>query len=182
MTRSGQEYRESLPDGREIRLDGERIEDVTRHPGIRGTAGSLAMPYGLAHDSERTPVPTRGGVHPAYAVPRAHEDLVARRRASAVWAEAGSGFLGRTPDCAASGAAVPGVRSPGTPAEERVTPLKPVGDALGSQRAGRHERYERFSRGGPPVRPPQQAWEGDGAACGSPAPACPDGSGLEAIR
>ncbi|OKK06621.1 4-hydroxyphenylacetate 3-monooxygenase [Streptomyces sp. CB03234] len=105
MTRSGHEYLASLRDGREIWLDGERVEDVTSHPAFRNTAASIARLYDLAHDSEHTPVLTQGGVHRAYAIPRSYEDLVARREAYKVWAEASFGFLGRTPDYMAGGAA-----------------------------------------------------------------------------
>ncbi|MFF7179127.1 4-hydroxyphenylacetate 3-hydroxylase N-terminal domain-containing protein [Streptomyces sp. NPDC008121] len=105
MTRSGQDYLEALRDGREIWLDGERIKDVTAHPAFRATAASFAGLYDLAHDSPQTPVLVQGGVHRAYAVPRSYEDLVARRRAYKAWAEASYGFLGRTPDYMASGAA-----------------------------------------------------------------------------
>ncbi len=105
MTRSGQDYLQSLRDGREIWLDGERVDDVTGHRAFRNTAASLAHLYDLAHDSEHTPVLTRDGVHRAYLVPRSYDDLVARRAAHKVWAEAGYGFLGRTPDYMAGGAA-----------------------------------------------------------------------------
>ncbi|MFJ8669346.1 4-hydroxyphenylacetate 3-hydroxylase family protein [Streptomyces sp. NPDC093600] len=105
MTRSGQEYLEALRDGREIWLDGERVKDVTTHPAFRATAASFAGLFDLAHDSPHTPVLVKGGVHRAYAVPRSYEDLVARRHAYKVWAEASYGFLGRTPDYMASGAA-----------------------------------------------------------------------------
>ncbi|QGZ51090.1 4-hydroxyphenylacetate 3-monooxygenase [Streptomyces sp. QHH-9511] len=105
MTRSGREYLEGLRDGREIWLDGERIKDVTTHPAFRATAASFAGLHDLAHDSPHTPVLVQGGVHRAYAVPRSYEDLVARRKAYKVWAEASYGFLGRTPDYMASGAA-----------------------------------------------------------------------------
>ncbi|MEV3988948.1 4-hydroxyphenylacetate 3-hydroxylase N-terminal domain-containing protein [Streptomyces sp. NPDC049837] len=105
MTRSGHDYLASLRDGREIWLDGERVGDVTTHPAFRNTAASIARLYDLAHDSEHTPVLTQGGVHRAYAIPRSYEDLVARREAYKVWAEASFGFLGRTPDYMAGGAA-----------------------------------------------------------------------------
>ncbi|MEU8523889.1 4-hydroxyphenylacetate 3-hydroxylase N-terminal domain-containing protein [Streptomyces sp. NBC_01216] len=113
MTRSGQEYLEALRDGREIWLDGERIKDVTTHPAFGATAASFAGLFDLARDSPHSSALLRDGVHRAYAVPRSYEDLVARRRAYKVWAEASYGFLGRTPDYMASGAAgfaaVPGV-------------------------------------------------------------------------
>ncbi|MFF9911543.1 4-hydroxyphenylacetate 3-hydroxylase family protein [Streptomyces sp. NPDC013457] len=105
MTRSGQEYLEALRDGREVWLDGERVKDVTAHPAFRATAGSFAGLFDLARDSPHAPDLVSGGVHRAYAVPRSYEDLVARRRAYKVWAEASYGFLGRTPDYMASGAA-----------------------------------------------------------------------------
>ncbi|WP_405998371.1 4-hydroxyphenylacetate 3-hydroxylase family protein [Streptomyces sp. NBC_00829] len=105
MTRSGQEYLASLDDGREVWLDGERVKDVTRHAAFRNTAASMARLYDLSHDSEHSEALTSGGVHRAFAVPRSYEDLVARRTAYKVWAESSFGFLGRTPDCMAGGAA-----------------------------------------------------------------------------
>jgi 4-hydroxyphenylacetate 3-monooxygenase len=33
--RTGEEYRESLHDGREVWINGERVKDVTRHPAFR---------------------------------------------------------------------------------------------------------------------------------------------------
>ncbi|WP_328536595.1 4-hydroxyphenylacetate 3-hydroxylase family protein [Streptomyces sp. NBC_00344] len=105
MTRSGQEYIESLRDGREVWIDGERVKDVTAHPAFRNTAASIAGLYDLAHDSAHSAELTHEGVHRAYLIPRSHQDLVARRTAYKVWAEASYGFLGRTPDYMAGGAA-----------------------------------------------------------------------------
>ncbi|MFD3532916.1 4-hydroxyphenylacetate 3-hydroxylase family protein [Streptomyces sp. NPDC058664] len=105
MTRSGQEYLEGLRDGREVWLDGERVKDVTVHPAFRATAASFAGLYDLADDPVHHPVLVQGGVRRAYAVPRSYEDLVARRRAFRTTAEASYGFLGRTPDYMAAGAA-----------------------------------------------------------------------------
>ncbi|MGW4203786.1 4-hydroxyphenylacetate 3-hydroxylase family protein [Streptomyces sp. NPDC004726] len=105
MIRSGRNYLDSLCDGREVWLDGERVKDVTSHPAFRNAAASIARLYDLAHDSEHRDVLTSDGVHRAYVVPRTHADLVARREAYKVWAEASFGFLGRTPDYMASGAA-----------------------------------------------------------------------------
>ncbi|MDV9190110.1 4-hydroxyphenylacetate 3-hydroxylase N-terminal domain-containing protein [Streptomyces sp. SR27] len=105
MTRSGQEYLEGLRDGREIWLDGQRVEDVTTHPAFRATAASFAGLYDLADDPVHRPVLVRGGVRRPYTVPRSYEDLVARRRAFRTTARAGYGFLGRTPDYMAAGVA-----------------------------------------------------------------------------
>lgn len=113
MTRSGQEYKDSLRDGREIWIDGERVKDITRHPAFRNTVDSIAGLYDLSHDSAHSAVLTEGGVHRAFLIPRSYEDLVARRKAHKVWAEASFGYLGRTPDYMAAGiagfAAAPGL-------------------------------------------------------------------------
>ena len=35
MIRTGDEYRESIRDGREVWIDGERVADVTTHPAVQ---------------------------------------------------------------------------------------------------------------------------------------------------
>ena len=35
MIRTGEQYRESLRDGREVWINGERVKDVTRHPSVQ---------------------------------------------------------------------------------------------------------------------------------------------------
>ncbi|MFB6891665.1 4-hydroxyphenylacetate 3-hydroxylase family protein [Kitasatospora sp. NPDC056327] len=111
MTRSGQEYLESLRDGRTVWLDGELVKDVTEHPAFRNTARSIADLYDLAADSDLRDVLT---VRPegqdrsilrAYHVPRTHTELVERRKAFKAWSEASFGFLGRSPDYMAAGIA-----------------------------------------------------------------------------
>ena len=47
---TGEEYLESLRDGREIWLYGERVPDVTAHPAFRNTARMVARLYDAPHD------------------------------------------------------------------------------------------------------------------------------------
>ena len=47
---TGQEYIESLRDGREIWIYGERVKDVTTHPAFRNTVRMLARLYDALHD------------------------------------------------------------------------------------------------------------------------------------
>src|SRR5712692_12082569 len=47
---TGQEYLESLRDGREIWIYGERVKDVTTHPAFRNTARMIARLYDALHD------------------------------------------------------------------------------------------------------------------------------------
>jgi 4-hydroxyphenylacetate 3-monooxygenase len=48
--RTGAEYLESLKDGREVWLNGERVDDVTTHPVLCRTAQAIARLYDLQHD------------------------------------------------------------------------------------------------------------------------------------
>lgn len=50
MLRTGAEYKESLADGREIWIDGERVDDVTTHPMFKPIVDIRARIYDLAHE------------------------------------------------------------------------------------------------------------------------------------
>jgi len=50
MIRSGDEYRASIQDGREVWMNGERITDVTAHPAFRPLVDARARIYDMAHD------------------------------------------------------------------------------------------------------------------------------------
>src|SRR2546423_6477206 len=61
---TGEEYLESLRDGREIWIYGERVKDVTTHPAFRNSARMLARLYDALHDPSRNSklvVPTDTG-------------------------------------------------------------------------------------------------------------------------
>ena len=51
MIRTGDEYRESLRDGREVWIDGESVSDVTTHPMFRPLVDVRARIYDMQHDS-----------------------------------------------------------------------------------------------------------------------------------
>ena len=46
----GARYLASLQDAREVYLYGERVKDVTRHPGFRNSCRSIARLYDALHD------------------------------------------------------------------------------------------------------------------------------------
>jgi 4-hydroxyphenylacetate 3-monooxygenase len=50
MLRTGAEYRESLRDGREVWIDGERVRDVAAHPAFRPIVDVRARIYDMAHE------------------------------------------------------------------------------------------------------------------------------------
>jgi len=105
---TGNEYLESLRDGREVWIYGERVKDVTTHPAFRNAARMIARLYDALHDEAKKPVltaPTDAGTgftHRFFKTPKSAEDLVAARDAIAAWQRLGYGWMGRTPDYKAS--------------------------------------------------------------------------------
>jgi 4-hydroxyphenylacetate 3-monooxygenase len=55
---TGAEYLESLRDGREVYIYGERVADVTKHPAFRNAAVSVAKLYDALHDAKSKAVLT----------------------------------------------------------------------------------------------------------------------------
>jgi 4-hydroxyphenylacetate 3-monooxygenase len=83
--RRGEEYLESLRDGRRLWLLGQRVEDITSHPTLAGCARSVAAVYDLQHDPAHhdlltMPSPTTGQpVSLAYLLPRSVDELARQR-------------------------------------------------------------------------------------------------------
>ncbi len=101
---TGARYIESLRDGREVWLDGERVDDVAAHPAFAGMVHELARIYDLqASDALRedmTFVSSETGNRCSYSwlLPRSIDDLKRKRRNSEIWNEQSWGQLGRSPD------------------------------------------------------------------------------------
>ena len=102
--RNGEQFLEGLRDGREVWLEGERVDDVTAHPKLRRMAYTLAELYDLQCGPELREKmtfesPSSGErVSLSYIIPQTQEDLLRRRRALEITADASFGMLGRTPD------------------------------------------------------------------------------------
>lgn len=58
MIRTGTDYRESIRDGRQVWIDGERVDDVTSHPAFKPIVDVRARIYDLAHDDATREVMT----------------------------------------------------------------------------------------------------------------------------
>jgi 4-hydroxyphenylacetate 3-monooxygenase len=106
---TGDEYVESLRDGREVWLYGEKVTDVTTHPAFRNVVRMTARLYDSLHDPARRSVVTAptdtgsdGVTPPFFRTPRTVADLVADRDAIAEWARMSYGWMGRSPDYKAS--------------------------------------------------------------------------------
>ncbi|MER3439204.1 MAG: Pyoverdin chromophore biosynthetic protein pvcC, partial [Chloroflexota bacterium] len=106
---TGEEYLESLRDGREVYVYGERVKDVTTHPAFRNAARMVARLYDALHDPAKREVLTAetdtgngGFTHPFFRAPRSADELIRARNAIAEWARMTYGWLGRSPDYKAS--------------------------------------------------------------------------------
>ena len=103
--RSGQQYLDGLKAQQpEVWLGGERVKDVTTHPGLSGGVKAIAALYDMQHDpklrDEMTYVsPTTGDrVGLSFIIPRTQDELVARRVQMLHWARSTCGMMGRSPD------------------------------------------------------------------------------------
>src|SRR4051812_9017749 len=103
--RSGAEFIAGLRQApREVWIAGRRIDDVTADPGFARPVQSIAMLYDLqVSPQHRDAMAHRdadsGETYGAsFLIPRTQADLVKRRLAMNVWAQASFGMLGRSPD------------------------------------------------------------------------------------
>src|SRR5271170_528699 len=106
---TGAEFLASIRDDREVWIYGQRVKDVTTHPGFRNVARMLARMYDSLHAPETKAVLTcptdtgNGGyTHKFYRVDHNVEELVGARDAVAEWAKISYGWMGRSPDYKAS--------------------------------------------------------------------------------
>ena len=101
---TSKEYFESLRDGREIWIYGERVKDVTTHPAFRNTVRMLGRLYDALHDERKSVLCTEtdtgsgGYTHAFFKASRNTEEMVKSRDAIAEWARVTYGWMGRSPD------------------------------------------------------------------------------------
>lgn len=104
---SGDEYLESLRDGREIWFHGERIKDVANHPAFRNSARSVARFYDQMHDpnlQDELLLEDKHGIitHKFFAPSYNSQELDNARKAIYHSQRINYGWMGRTPDYKAS--------------------------------------------------------------------------------
>src|SRR3989454_1542617 len=103
--RTGAQYLKGLQEQeREVWLRGERVKDVTTHPGLANGARAIASLYDMQYDpklgDEMTYMsPSTGDrVGLSFIIPRTREELERRRVMMLHWARATCGMMGRSPD------------------------------------------------------------------------------------
>jgi 4-hydroxyphenylacetate 3-monooxygenase len=100
---TGAEYIDSLDDGREVWIYGERVKNIAEHPAFRNSARMIARMYDALHDPNRREVltvPTEWGgfTQRFFRAPRNVSEQIAQRDAIAEWQRCGWGWIGRSPD------------------------------------------------------------------------------------
>lgn len=102
MSKTGEEYIESLRDGRSTFIDGELITNHVDHPAFKNSIRTVAGLYDFQAANPELMTftsPTNGKqVNMSWKIPHTQEDLVARANAHVAWAQQSGGWLGRSPD------------------------------------------------------------------------------------
>lgn len=101
--KNGKQYIERLQTAsNNIYLHGERVQDVTTHPSLKGVVKSMANLYDLQFEKPEKMLytsPTTGEqVGMTWLQPKTIEDVIKRREAIQEWALTSGGMMGRSPD------------------------------------------------------------------------------------
>src|SRR5438445_7814622 len=98
---TGKEFLESLDDGREVWIYGERVKNIAAHPAFRNSARMVARLYDALHrdhaeEKYALSCPTEWGgfTHKYFVAPRSAEELTRARDAIAAWSRLTYGWLG----------------------------------------------------------------------------------------
>jgi aromatic ring hydroxylase len=102
---TGKEFLDSLDDGREVWIYGERVTRIAEHPAFRNCARMLARLYDALHADRAsgahvitTDIDGGGFTHRYFKAPTSAPEQMAARDAIAAWARLTYGWLGRSPD------------------------------------------------------------------------------------
>lgn len=95
------QFIESLNDGRQVWIDGEKVTNLHKHPAFEGTLNTIQELFNQLHDPHLqekvgfvSPV-TGEYVHKAFLVPKTKEDVWERKEAFAFWANQTYGMMSR---------------------------------------------------------------------------------------
>lgn len=100
--RTGAEYLEGLRDDRDVWIHGEKVVDVTAHPGLGRGAQTLASFLDKQFDPKLQDklTYTQDGMRygMSHLIPKSKDDVIRRGEAFYEWATWSNGMFGRTPD------------------------------------------------------------------------------------
>ncbi|WP_125614936.1 4-hydroxyphenylacetate 3-hydroxylase family protein [Specibacter cremeus] len=102
---TGEQFKRSLNDGRDVWLDGKRIDNVAEHPALKPTVDEFARLLDLRFETAETrattlfeSAETGNQVSCAFSLPKTKQELRAKFAASEWWMNESLGQLGRSPD------------------------------------------------------------------------------------
>lgn len=102
MIRTGSEYLQSIRDGREVYINGERVRDVTAHPMFKPLVSIRARIYDMQHEPATRPVMSYEENRETHAInnklPKTREDWWDKRRATDTVFEEIGGVVTRVGD------------------------------------------------------------------------------------
>jgi 4-hydroxyphenylacetate 3-monooxygenase len=104
MLKTGSQHVASLRDGRNVFIDGRRVDDVTTDPAFRNAVSSIADIYDFQSAPENAELMTFAvpgtdrRANRIWQLPASYGELVERRRGLEAWTELHCGFIGRAPD------------------------------------------------------------------------------------
>jgi 4-hydroxyphenylacetate 3-monooxygenase len=107
MLTRGEQFIQSLNDGRKVWLEGKDVE-VSSHPAFAGTLNTISELFSMLDDPDLCSQigfhdAAQGKfVHYSFLVPRTNSDLTKRAKAFQIWAESTSGVMSRLSDYARS--------------------------------------------------------------------------------
>lgn len=100
---TGSGYLDSLDDGREVYIHGERVKKIADHPAFRNSARMVARWYNRLHEKKDeigrpTDTGSGGWTHPYFKAAKTSEELIAGRDAIVETQRVAHGWMGRAPD------------------------------------------------------------------------------------
>jgi 4-hydroxyphenylacetate 3-monooxygenase len=104
----GEQFINSLDDGRSVWLEGAKLTNLPEHPAFKGTLNTIRRLFNLlddplARDKVGFQVPGRGHyAHSSFLVPYSREELAKRSEAFAHWSSETNGMMSRLSDYARS--------------------------------------------------------------------------------
>jgi 4-hydroxyphenylacetate 3-monooxygenase len=102
MIRTGDDYRESIRDGREVHINGERVKDVTTHPMFKPLVDIRARIHDMAHDADTREIMSYQEGSERHAIgnklPYTQDDWWRKRRATDAVMEDAGGIVTRVGD------------------------------------------------------------------------------------
>lgn len=100
--RTGDQYLSGLRDHREVYMDGKRVEDVTKEPGLGELAHTIAKLFDMQHEGPHKDLfsyEEDGEIYNrAWFQPRSFEDLMLRQQYTQTQARLTGGMFGRLPE------------------------------------------------------------------------------------